>query len=194
MNFKGWWFVLAGWLAVQPFMVLAAGEGDHPAAGGAPATNATYAMLSLDINGSGVVGPFQNGDSLAVGRRYVLNASPLAGYRFAGWKMTTVFIEITWFTNEDGTAANHISTTVEPRPGYVSQSPILKFTMPAGVVVVDKPLITIIATTGWQANFVAFTQHHAGKVDGSSRTVAAAISPQPQRRRTRRAGGGECAL
>src|SRR6266403_1139194 len=51
----------------------------------------SYAPLSLFTSGGGRIVPFDDGQMLEIGRRYVMAAVPEAGFTFSNWTLVNVF-------------------------------------------------------------------------------------------------------
>jgi hypothetical protein len=123
---------------------------------GAADTNevASYAPLPLFITGAGKVVPFEDGQTLEVGRRYHMNAIPDRGFVFSNWVPVDVFYSTFTYTNGNLGPTTVTAYVVSPEPVSFDQH-VLEFTMQPEVVLFGGvgPLF-ITSSKGWQANFV----------------------------------------
>ncbi len=113
--------------------------------------NALYEPLWVHANGGGRIVYFKDGQMLEVGHRYMMIAIPEPGYIFKNWEPVDVFTEITSFTNQFGAQVS-TNIIVSPTEEFV-EKPLLEFTMQPAEVITTNSLLTIIASSGWQANF-----------------------------------------
>lgn len=116
------------------------------------ASDVSYAPLLLYTSGAGRIIPFEDGQSLQVGRRYFMIAIPDRGYVFTNWTPVNVFTTTAIVTN-NGVPTVLTNTITSAGPAY-TRCPVLKFTMQPVEVIEDNSLLTISVSEGWQANFV----------------------------------------
>ena len=98
------------------------------------------APLYLSIIGSGSVSPLTNGQSLAVGQRYNMVASPGAGFAFSSWQPVNVFTTTTFVVDTNGNTTNTVVSVLgSPIPTFTNQ-PSLAFVMQPVVLIYDNPV------------------------------------------------------
>jgi hypothetical protein len=86
-------------------------------------------------------------------------AIPERGYVFTNWMPVTVFAYSFTYTNESGVQVVVSTNIVDPQPEYIRR-PVLEFTMQPAEIIVDNSVLKIIASEGWQANFVPVRNRH----------------------------------
>jgi hypothetical protein len=143
-------FLLLGILALVLQLSRPVSAADH----GQNSGDAQFAPLQLFTTGSGKVVPFNDGQMLEVGHRYVLTAVAEPGYEFANWNPVNVFTFIQQVLDESGNLETVTNTVLSPVQRFISR-PALMFEMQAEEVILSSPALTIIQGVGWQANFVA---------------------------------------
>jgi hypothetical protein len=113
----------------------------------------TCAPLFVFTNGSGSITPLQNGQLLQVGQSYGMTAIPNSGYVFNSWQPIDISIATLFAEEADGNLVAVATNVIPlPQPQYYTQ-PALDFVMQPQVTILSNSLVTIIDTTGWQANF-----------------------------------------
>jgi hypothetical protein len=147
---KTFYLLLAAFLMGQQLQAQLADGND-----GATGINevVSCAPLPLFITGAGKVVPFEDGQMLEVGRSYHMIATPDRGYVFTIWVPVNVFYSSFTYTNANLGPGTITNISVSPQPEPVNRR-ILHFTMQPEGVIFDRPVLTLTASEGWQANFV----------------------------------------
>jgi len=119
--------------------------------------------LYLSISGDGTVSPLQNGQLLAAGQNYEMEAIAAAGYAFSGWQQLDLFTLYEITVGPEGETNPPIISTVVSADPISSEQPVLDFTMQPVNVLYNVPGVEEITTgVGWQADFAPVPEPSSG--------------------------------
>lgn len=120
------------------------------------ADNESFAPLLLYTNGPGKIVPFDGGEMLEAGQKYVITAVPDAHFEFSSWQPVNVFIITQTNFDAYGNPILPPDQSIVPSvvPTYIYRAD-LQFTMQDAVLITpDGANPNIVQAFGWQANFV----------------------------------------
>jgi hypothetical protein len=122
-----------------------------------PAAQSLWTPLLLYTNGSGTISPYQNGQMLEVGKRYILTACPNRDCAFRSWQMVNTFIDVKTVNYPSGLTVITTNMTIigttryyyDARLNFMAESPSVQ-------ILDDHPGNSRVTWfIGWRANFTS---------------------------------------